>query len=137
MQILANTQRTTMQGRAAWFTGSVWIDTIVSAAELGPEAQVNAASVTFTPGSRTAWHTHPRGQTLFVLSGAGLTQKEGEPIRPIRAGDVVVIPANENHWPGADATHTLVHLAIQEVDDTNSNVTWGRHVTEEEYGCAK
>lgn len=111
------------------------MDAIVDAAAIGAEARLQAALVTFAPGARTAWHTHPRGQTLYVVSGVGWAQTEGEPARAIRAGDVVVIPAGENHWHGADATHTLVHLAMQENDNAGVSVTWGRQVSEQEYSA--
>ncbi len=88
------------------------------------------------PARRTAWHTHPVRQVLHVTSGIGWIQLEGEPAKRIRSGDVVVIEANENHWHGADATHTMVHLAMQESDETGKNVVWGSHVTDEEYIAA-
>ena len=122
-------------GPSTWFTGSVWIDPIVSAPAIGPEARLQAALVTFAPGARTAWHTHPRGQTLYVVSGIGWAQKEDEPARTIQAGDVVVIPAGENHWHGAEATHPLVHLAMQENDHDGNSVVWGREVSEQEYNA--
>ncbi len=135
MKILSNQERPCKAGPEAWFTGSVWMDAIVDAAAIGAEARLQAALVTFAPGARTAWHTHPRGQTLYVVSGVGWAQTEGEPARAIRAGDVVVIPARENHWHGADATHTLVHLAMQENDNAGISVTWGRQVSEQEYSA--
>ena len=112
------------------------MDSVVDAAAIGPEARLQAVLVTFAPAARTAWHTHPRGQTLYVLSGTGWVQRAGEPARAIRAGDVVVIAAGENHWHGAEAGHTLVHLAMQESDGEGINVVWGRQVTEQEYGAA-
>ena len=95
-----------------------------------------ALYVTYSPGARTAWHTHPIRQVLHVTTGIGWIQLEGEPAQKIRSGDVVVIEANENHWHGADAAHTMVHLAMQESDETGKNVVWGRHVTDEEYAAA-
>ncbi len=135
MKIQASAERECKAGPEAWFTGSVWIDPVVSTAEIGPEARLQAALVTFAPGARTAWHTHPRGQTLYIVSGIGWAQKEGESARVIQAGDVVVIPAGENHWHGADAAHTLVHLAMQENDNAGIAVTWGRQVSDQEYGA--
>ncbi len=136
MKIATNEEREYKAGPEAWFTGAVWINSVVEPSTLGPEARLQAALVTFTPGARTAWHTHPRGQTLYVVSGAGWAQKEGEPARSIRAGDVVVIPAGENHWHGADATHILVHLAMQESDEEGVSVVWGREVSAQEYEAA-
>ena len=136
MKILTNAERECKAGPEAWFTGSVWMDFVVDAAAIGPESRLQAVLVTFAPGARTAWHTHPCGQTLYVVSGAGWAQNEGEPARAIRAGDVVVIPAGENHWHGAEAAHTLVHLAMQEKNEAGSNVVWGRQVSAQEYGAA-
>jgi quercetin dioxygenase-like cupin family protein len=88
--------------------------------------------VTFEPGARTAWHTHPLGQTLIVMSGIGLAQREGEPIREIRSGDVVWFPPGEKHWHGATATSAMTHIAIQEALD-GKVVEWMEHVTDEQY----
>ena len=136
MKIMENAERICKAGPEAWFTGAVWVQSVVDAAAIGPEARLQAALVTFAPAARTAWHTHPRGQTLYVLSGTGWAQKEGEPARAIRGGDVVVIPAGENHWHGAQAAHMLVHLALQESDGEGVSVVWGRQVTEQEYSTA-
>ncbi len=130
MEILTNAQRPCRRGPDTWFTGTVFVDTVVDTA---PPARRAAALVTFTPGARTHWHTHPLGQVLYVLTGLGWAQKEGEPAQAIRPGDVVVIAPGENHWHGAEAGHTMVHMAIQEADDTGSPVTWGRPVTDAEY----
>ena len=134
MKILGNAERTCRQGPADWFTGTVFVDAVVSPAELGRPARLQAALVTFTPGARTHWHTHPVGQTLYVLTGLGWAQKEGEARQALRPGDVVAIAAGENHWHGAEAGHTMVHLAMQEGDETGTVVAWGRAVTDEEYG---
>ena len=134
MKILAGVEHVSKAGPEVWFTGAVWVDSVVEPSILGPEASLQAALVTFTPGARTAWHTHPRGQTLYVVSGVGWAQKEGEPANAIQAGDVVVIAAGENHWHGAQAEHTLVHLAMQEKDEAGLSVAWGRQVSEQEYG---
>ncbi len=133
MKILGNAERGCKRGPEAWFTGMVWMDWVV---EPTAPARGQAVLVTFAPGGRTAWHTHPVGQTLYVVSGLGWVQKEGEGALAIRPGDVVVIAAGENHWHGAEAEHTLVHLALQEGDDAGVNVVWGRAVSEEEYGAA-
>ena len=134
MKILGNAERVCRQGLADWFTGTVFVDAIISPVELGSPARLQAAQVTFTPGARTHWHTHPVGQTLYVVSGLGWVQKEGEAAAAIRPGDVVAIAAGENHWHGAEASHTMVHVAMQEGDESGAVVAWGRAVTDEEYG---
>ena len=130
MKILTNAARYCKPGPLAWFTGQVWMDSVVEP-ELPAKAQ--AVLVTYAPGARTAWHTHPLGQTLYVVSGLGWIQKQGEPKLPIRPGDVVVIAPGENHWHGAEQAHTMVHLAMQEADETGKNVYWADHVTDAEY----
>jgi quercetin dioxygenase-like cupin family protein len=112
-----------------YFTGTVWQDPVIAAPA---PARVMAARVGFEPGARTAWHTHPLGQTLVVLSGVGLVQAKGGPIREIRPGDTVWIPPGEVHWHGASAANGMVHLAIQEALD-GSAVSWMDHVTDAEY----
>jgi len=134
MKILGNAERGCRRGPEAWFTGEVWIDSVLDAGIVGGSSKLQAAQVTFTPGARTHWHTHPVGQTLFVLSGLGWVQLEGEAARAIRPGDVVAIAPGENHGHGAQAGHTMAHLAMQEADESGSPVTWGRAVTDEEYG---
>jgi quercetin dioxygenase-like cupin family protein len=120
-------------GPSDWFTGTVYIDTVATAAE---PSRLAAASVHFTPGARTAWHTHPFGQTIFVTEGMGLCRREGGPIEVIRPGDRVYFEPDENHWHGATADRFMTHLAMQEVDDSGSPVTWGEQVSDEEYGGA-
>jgi quercetin dioxygenase-like cupin family protein len=120
----------TNKGPADWFSGDVYIDGIRNPDE---QTAVGAANVHFTPGARTAWHTHPKGQTIFVLEGAGLCQKEGGQVEEIRPGDVVYFEPNENHWHGATKNRLMVHIAIQEADDSGNVVAWGKHVTDEEY----
>jgi quercetin dioxygenase-like cupin family protein len=117
---------------ADWFTGTVWQDPII---EAPAPARVRAARVSFEPGARTAWHTHPLGQTLIVVSGFGRVQTWGGPIREIRAGDVVWFPPGEKHWHGASPTNAMVHIAMQEAVD-GSVVTWLEHVSDEQYGAA-
>lgn len=129
MQITRNTLGTS-PGPAEWFTGEVFIDTIASAAPLG------AAAVHFMPGARTAWHTHPNGQTIWVTEGIGLCQREGGPIEAIRPGDRVFFEPGENHWHGAAPTRLMTHIAIQQADESGSPVTWGEHVSDEQYGQA-
>jgi quercetin dioxygenase-like cupin family protein len=124
----------TMKGPDDWFTGDVYVDTV--AAPSGA-ARLGAANVHFTPGARTAWHTHPFGQTIFVTEGIGLCQRRGEPIEVIRPGDSVFFEPGEHHWHGAAPNRFMVHVAMQEVDDSGSPVTWGEHVTDEEYAAGR
>jgi len=119
----------TMKGPADWFTGDVYVDTIASPS---PPARVAAALVHFTPGARTAWHTHPLGQTLIVTSGCGWVQREGGPVEEIRPGDIVWFGPNVRHWHGATATTAMTHIAIQEKLN-GSPVTWMEKVTDEQY----
>ncbi|WP_028067841.1 (R)-mandelonitrile lyase [Solirubrobacter soli] len=121
----------TRKGPSDSFTGDVYIDAV--AAPTGNSTYA-AASVHFAPGARTAWHTHPNGQTLFVTEGVGRCQREGGPIETIRPGDRVFFDAGENHWHGADPNRFMVHIAIQQADDTGNTVTWGALVTDAEYG---
>jgi len=98
-------------------------------------SRVRMARVSFQPGARTAWHTHPVGQVLHVLTGSGLVQLDGEPIREIHPGDTVMIAPNERHWHGAGPENTMVHLALQEADEKNVHVVWLEHVTDAEYSA--
>ena len=132
MQITRNSIETA-PGPGDWFTGSVYIDTVAVPAE---PSRIQAASVHFTPGARTAWHTHPNGQTIYVTEGIGLAQRRGGTIEMIRPGDRVFFDAGEEHWHGATASRFMTHLALQQVDDQGSAVTWGDHVTDEEYSAA-
>ena len=116
-------------GPAEYFTGSVRIDTPFRGTE---PARVGGGIVTFEPGARTAWHTHPLGQTLIVTSGAGWVQMQGGPKEEIRSGDVVFIPAGEKHWHGATATSAMTHAAIAEALD-GKTVDWMEKVTDEQY----
>jgi len=117
-------------GPEAYFTGTVRIDRLFAAEEPG---RVAGAHVTFEPGARTAWHTHPAGQTLIVTFGRGRVQRQGSPVEEIRQGDVVWFPAGEKHWHGATPDTAMSHIAIQESID-GSAVTWMEKVTDEEYG---
>jgi quercetin dioxygenase-like cupin family protein len=119
------------KGPTEYFTGSVRIDPLFQAN--GP-ARAAGASVTFEPGSRTAWHTHPLGQTLIVMSGSGLAQRWEGPIEEIRAGDVVWFPPGEKHWHGATATTAMAHIAIQEQLD-GKTADWMEKVSDEQYQC--
>ncbi len=132
MDIHGISDRTSRKGPADYFTGTVWLDPIIEA--LAP-ARVRALRVSFEPGARTAWHTHPLGQTLHVLSGIGRVQAAGGLVREIRPGDTVWIPPGENHWHGAAPGHGMVHLAFQEALD-GKHVKWMEHVTDAEYGTA-
>jgi quercetin dioxygenase-like cupin family protein len=112
-----------------WFTGTVRIDPLFSANEA---RRGSSAAVTFEPGARTAWHTHPLGQTLIVTAGFGYAQREGGPIEEIRPGDVVWFSPNERHWHGASATTAMTHIAIQEALE-GKVVDWAEKVTDEQY----
>jgi quercetin dioxygenase-like cupin family protein len=115
-----------------WFTGTVYMDTIATPS---PPSRVSAASVHFSPGARTAWHTHPFGQTIYVTEGVGLCQQRGGPVNVIRPGDIVFFEPGEDHWHGATPNRLMTHIAIQEADDSGSPVTWGEPVTDDEYGA--
>lgn len=123
----------TRKGPADWFTGDVHLDPVAAPAGTSTFA---AALVHFAPGARTAWHTHPHGQTIFVTEGVGLCQREGGPVEVIRPGDRVFFEPEENHWHGAAPNRFMAHLAMQQNDESGNAVTWGRHVTEEEYDAA-
>ena len=117
------------KGPTDWFTGTVRIDPLFQAAA---PARVSGASVTFEPGARTAWHTHPLGQTLIVTSGCGRVQREGGPIEEICPGDLVWFPPGEKHWHGASPTTAMTHIAIQE--NLHGNVVdWMEKVSDEQY----
>ena len=115
---------------ADYFTGTVWQDPIMQAPA---PARLQVVRVAFEPGARTAWHTHPFGQTLLVLSGLGRVQSEGGPIRDIRPGDVVWIPPGEKHWHGASPATSMTHLAMQETEN-GSAADWMEKVTDAQYG---
>ncbi len=117
------------KGPADWFTGTVRIDPLFP---VTAPARAAANAVTFEPGARTAWHTHPLGQTLIVTFGAGLAQREGGPIEEIRPGDVVCFEPGEKHWHGAAPTTAMTHIAIQESLDGKA-VDWMQHVSDAEY----
>ena len=131
MEIKRNGSQPSGKGPADWFTGTVRIDPLFQA---NAPARASAASVTFEPGARTAWHTHPLGQTLLVTAGCGWAQREGGPIEEIRPGDVVWFPPGEKHWHGGAPTTGMVHIAMQESLDGN-HATWMEHVTDAEYSA--
>ncbi len=129
MEIKKSGSQTPYAGSSDYFSGAVNIEPFINAPE---PSRVNAASVTFQPGARTAWHTHPYGQILIVVSGLGWTQKEGGPIEEIRPGDVVWFSPGEKHWHGATATTAMTHIAIQERQNEKA-ADWLEHVSEEQY----
>src|SRR6266498_1527097 len=130
MEIKRAGSQPSAKGPAEWFTGTVRIDPLFTAPA---PARVGGASVTFEPGARTAWHTHPLGQTLIVTAGLGRVQREGGPIEEIRLGDVVWFPPGEKHWHGATPTTAMTHIAIQEHLD-GKVVDWMEKVSDERYG---
>lgn len=129
MEIHRNGSRPSTQGSADYFTGSVRVAPLF---EAPAPARARGAQVTFEPGARTAWHTHPLGQTLIVTSGCGWVQRAGGPVEEIRPGDVVWFPPGEKHWHGATATTAMTHIAIQEALD-GKTVDWLEKVGDEQY----
>jgi quercetin dioxygenase-like cupin family protein len=129
MEITRAGSQPSRPGPVEWFTGSVRIDPIMTTQ---PPARVAAVSVTFEPGARTAWHTHPLGQTLFITAGVGWAQREGGPIEEIRPGDVIWFPPGEKHWHGATPTTAMTHIAIHEALD-GKTVDWMEPVSDEQY----
>jgi quercetin dioxygenase-like cupin family protein len=132
MQITRNGGETA-PGPSDWFTGAVYFDAVATPSE---PSRLSASRVHFTPGARTAWHTHPNGQTIYVTEGTGHCQRRGGPVEVIRPGDRVFFEPDEDHWHGASPGCFMTHLAMQQVDDAGSFVTWGEHVTDQEYGTA-
>lgn len=129
MEITRKSEMKTVDGPTEYFTGKV---TITGQFKRDDPSRQTGAIVHFEPGARTAWHTHPLGQTLIVTDGVGWAQVEGGPIREFRAGDVLWFPADEKHWHGAAADAGMTHIAVQEAENGN-NVTWMEHVTDEQY----
>lgn len=132
MQIARNSVKTN-RGSSEWFTGAVYVDTVAVPSN---GSRISASSVHFTPSARTAWHTHPNGQTIWVTEGVGLCQRRGGAIEVIRPGDRVFFESGEEHWHGAAPTRFMTHIAMLDVDDEGSSATWGQHVTDEEYAAA-
>jgi quercetin dioxygenase-like cupin family protein len=128
MQVRKN-RSVTNKGPAEWFTGDVYIDPVTAPNEY---SRTMAGHVHFAPGARTAWHTHPHGQTLYVTDGVGLIGRRGH-VEEIRPGDVVEIEPDEEHWHGATPSNFMAHVAINDVDDQGSPAVWGDHVTDSEY----
>ncbi len=129
MEIKRGGSQPSGNGSVDWFTGTVRIDPLF---QPNPPARAAGASVTFEPGARTAWHTHPLGQTLIVTAGCGLAQCEGGPVEEIRPGDVIQFAPGEKHWHGATATTAITHIAIQEQLDGKA-VAWMEKVSDEQY----
>jgi quercetin dioxygenase-like cupin family protein len=129
MEIKRSGSQPSGKGPAEYFTGAVRVDPMFQAPD---PARVVGASVTFEPGARTAWHTHPLGQTLIVTAGCGWVQREGGPVEEIRPGDVVWFPPDEKHWHGATATAAMTHIAVQEALN-GKTVDWMEKVSDEQY----
>lgn len=128
MQILPKSDAN--QGPEAWFTGDVEITPLKA---ISDNSKLSISSVHFAAGARAAWHTHPKGQTLYVTDGIGVVQKRGGPIQIIRPGDVIWTEPGEEHWHGASSGQSMTHLAIQEVDEQGNFADWHEHVIDEEY----
>ena len=122
----------TARGPDDWFTGAVFIDAVAAP---GGGSRVHASSVHFAPGARTHWHTHPNGQTIWVVEGVGLCGRRGGPVETIRPGDRVFFEPGEEHWHGAGPTRFMTHLALLEVGDDGNPAAWGEPVTDEEYAA--
>jgi quercetin dioxygenase-like cupin family protein len=129
MDIHSAASRASRRGNPDWFTGAVWQDPIIDTPE---PARLRSARVLFEPGARTAWHTHPLGQTLYVVSGTGRAQVWGGPVRELKTGDTVWIPPGEKHWHGATPTQGMVHIAMHEALD-GVHVTWLEKVNDADY----
>lgn len=129
MDVLPAAARPTRRGPADWFTGTVWLDEV---AVCGPPSRLTSNRVTFEPGARTHWHTHPVGQVIHILSGVGRAQSDSGPVRELLPGDTVVFAPGERHWHGAAPDRLFVHLAVQEKEG-GSSVTWLEPVTDAEY----
>jgi quercetin dioxygenase-like cupin family protein len=133
MQITRNTINT-RQGESERFSGAVYLDEVAVSSDA---SRLKASNVHFSPGARTAWHTHPKGQTIYVTEGVGLAQRRGGPIEVIRPGDRVFFEPGEDHWHGAAPNRFMTHLAMVQADEDGSTSTWGALVTDEEYGEAR
>ncbi len=129
MKVSRNTNATS-DGPREWFTGTVYVDAIATP---GDGSGLNASSVHFTPGSRTAWHSHPQGQKIYVTEGVGRCQRRGGSIEVIRPGDCVFFEPGEEHWHGAAPERLMTHIAMLAIGDDGTSATWGDHVTDDEY----
>ena len=132
MEITRNTVETAA-GPSEWFTGTVYIDAVATPSG---GSRLSASSVHFTPGARTAWHTHPNGQTIWVTEGVGVCRRRGGPVEVILPGDRVFFEPGEDHWHGAAPNRFMTHIAMLDVDDDGNAASWGDHVTDEEYADA-
>ena len=132
MRITKNSAET-RPGQSEWFTGAVYVDAVATPSDA---SRLSASSVHFTPGARTAWHTHPNGQAIWVTEGIGLCQRRGGPIEVIRPGDRVFFEPGEDHWHGAAPKRFMTHLAMLEVDEEGNPAMWGNHVSDDEYAAA-
>jgi quercetin dioxygenase-like cupin family protein len=132
MQVTKNGVTTTV-GSGDWFTGTVYVDSMATPSEA---SRLSASSVHYTPGARTAWHTHPNGQTIYVTEGMGYARRRGGTVEVIRPGDRVFFEPGEEHWHGATSNRFMTHVAMLDVDDAGNSATWGKHVSAEEYGAA-
>ena len=132
MDIHRADDRPTRKAPAKWFTGDVWQDPIIEAPE---PARVRSLRVSFAPGARTNWHTHPLGQTIHIVAGVGRVQAQGGPVREVRAGDTVWFAPGERHWHGAAPDHGMVHIAFQEALD-GVQADWAEPVSEADYAAA-
>jgi quercetin dioxygenase-like cupin family protein len=130
MKITQGASTPSRRGPADWFTGTVWFDEIAAGNDL---TRVRVVRVTFEPGARTAWHTHPQGQLLHIVAGVGRVQREGESFVEVRAGDTIWFEPGERHWHGAAPGHLMVHLAIHQPDDSGESAAWFEHVTDFDY----
>lgn len=130
MTIMRAPVLTAKRGPAEYFTGTVWLEDLTG----GASSRVKVARVSFEPGARTAWHTHPHGQLLHILSGIARVQRAGEPVAELQAGDSVWFEAGERHWHGAAPGRAMTHLAVQQADETGNAATWLEHVSDAEYG---
>jgi quercetin dioxygenase-like cupin family protein len=130
MNIIRAITQVTKRGPAEYFTGTVWLDEIGGGTAA---SSVRIVRVSFEPGARTAWHTHPLGQSLHIVSGIGRVQQEGGAVFEVQPGDTVWFEPGERHWHGAAPRSMMVHLAVQQADDTGNAVTWLEHVTDAEY----
>lgn len=131
MHIVEARQAATTAGPADWFIGQVWIEQI---ADAPAPSRLRASRVYFGAGARTAWHTHPVGQTLQILAGVARVQSDGGPVQELSPGDAVTFEAGERHWHGATPQRPMLHLALQDADADGATAAWGAHVTDEEYG---
>lgn len=120
-------QPTSAPAAPEWFAGGVWMEHVAT------PGRAQMVKVNFAPGARTAWHTHPLGQTLHITDGAGRVQREGGPVEPVRAGDSVCFEPGERHWHGAAPDSCMAHIAVHEADESGATVDWAEHVSDVEY----